>query len=390
MPRLDVASPFGRLALAHGLLVAGDTLVTMALAGSLFFNISPGAARSKVALYLLLTMAPFAVVAPLLGPAIDRSRGGRRAMLLLSAAGRAVLCFFMSDDLNKLLLFPEAFVVLVLSKAYVVAKSALVPSTVTDDDGLVHANSQLALTAVVVGAVAAIPGGLLLKFASGRWVLLLAAVAFAAGAVSALRLPKPVPLPGHEGAEGKAVPAVDAPRGVWLAASAMALLRGTVGFLAFLIAFNFRRDDAPSWWFGVAIAASMIGSLVGTLVAPRVRRVLREERILLAAVASVAVVGLLAALQGGGVWAAAVAGVLGVAAATAKLAFDSIVQRDAEASNHGRSFARFETRFQVAWVAGAFLPVVMPIPLRAGFLLLFVAGAAGAISYAGAGRTAFR
>src|SRR5690242_18447106 len=75
------ASPFSRLAITHAFMVAGDTLVTMALAGSLFFGVKPDAARSKVALYLLLTMAPFAAVAPLVGPALDRSRGGRRLIV---------------------------------------------------------------------------------------------------------------------------------------------------------------------------------------------------------------------------------------------------------------------------------------------------------------------
>src|SRR5690349_8065938 len=63
-----VALPFARFARAHALLGAGDTLVALALAGSLFFSISPDAARGRVALYLVLTMAPFAVVAPLIGP----------------------------------------------------------------------------------------------------------------------------------------------------------------------------------------------------------------------------------------------------------------------------------------------------------------------------------
>ena len=35
-------------------------------------------------------MAPFAVVAPFLGPIIDRTRGGRRMMVLVSAVGRAL------------------------------------------------------------------------------------------------------------------------------------------------------------------------------------------------------------------------------------------------------------------------------------------------------------
>ena len=67
-------SPFTRLARVHAFSVSTDTLVTVSLAGTLFFSIPSGAARDKVALYLLLTMAPFAVVAPLVGPAIDRSR----------------------------------------------------------------------------------------------------------------------------------------------------------------------------------------------------------------------------------------------------------------------------------------------------------------------------
>ena len=43
--------------------------------------------RGRVALYLALTMAPFAIVAPLLGPAIDRAKGGRRLMIIGTAAG---------------------------------------------------------------------------------------------------------------------------------------------------------------------------------------------------------------------------------------------------------------------------------------------------------------
>ena len=41
-----------------------DALVAMALAGSLFFDLDPNEARWKVFLYLALTMAPLAIVAP--------------------------------------------------------------------------------------------------------------------------------------------------------------------------------------------------------------------------------------------------------------------------------------------------------------------------------------
>jgi hypothetical protein len=123
----DQRSPFGRLALTHVLMTAGDTMFAVSLAGSLFFSISPTAAKDKVLLYLLLTVGPFAVAAPALGPVIDRSRGARRATVVASALGRALLCPFLAQDIHSLLLFPEAFAMLVLSKVYVVTKGALVP-----------------------------------------------------------------------------------------------------------------------------------------------------------------------------------------------------------------------------------------------------------------------
>src|SRR5690606_23235425 len=144
----------------HGLLVAGDTLVALALAGSLFFSIDPSAARWRVGLYLLLTMAPFAVVAPLIGPALDRAAGGRRMMVILSGALRAGVALLMIRHLESLLLFPEAFTMLVLGKGYHVAKSAMVPGTVRTDDELVEANSKLSLLSGIAGAVAVVPGGI--------------------------------------------------------------------------------------------------------------------------------------------------------------------------------------------------------------------------------------
>src|SRR3954451_15988511 len=181
-------SPFARLSLTHLFAVSGDTLVTMALAGSLFFSISPTAARSRVALYLLLTMAPFAVVAPLLGPVLDRSRSGRRTVVVVSLLGRAVVCLFMARHIDSLLLFPEAFVVLVLSKSYFVTKGALVPATVDDDRQLVKANSRLVVLGVVAGFVMAGPGVAVLQLAGGAWVLRFAALVFAGGAIAAVRL----------------------------------------------------------------------------------------------------------------------------------------------------------------------------------------------------------
>ncbi|MBV8297054.1 MAG: MFS transporter [Acidimicrobiia bacterium] len=374
-------SPFARLALTHVLAIAGDTLVTMALAGSLFFSISPHAARGRVALYLLLTMAPFAVVAPLLGPVLDRSRSGRRTVVVFCHAGRAAVCLLMARNLHSLLLFPEAFVVLVLSKSYIITKAALVPATVADDRQLVRANARLAVLAVVAGFVVAGPGVLILKlsFLGAAWVLRLASVVFVAAAVAGVRLARaPVERPP---APTESEAAKLRSRGILLGASAMSVLRGAVGFLTFLLAFAFRRAHAPSWWFGIAIGASLAGTLVGALVAPRLRRMVPEERMLTASLVAVAIAAAVGAWFGSRAAASALAGVVGLAAGAGKLAFDSIVQRDAPAAAQGRAFARFETRFQLVWVAAALIPVVASVPTRVGMILLAIACSGATIFY---------
>jgi hypothetical protein len=396
-------SAFARLARVHALSAAADTLVATSLAGTLFFSIPTGEARGRVALYLLLTIAPFALIGPLMGPALDRMPGGRRLLVLGTGAGRVITCLFMARNVDSLLLFPAAFVILVLGKAYAIARSALVPTVVDSDDDLVDANSRLSLLGGVSGFVAAVPGAIVLKLAGAEWVLLLAAVCGLAQAILASRLPRTqvaAEPPGEaESAELRGATVVHA-------AEAMGLLRGIVGFLTFLLAFALRGggDDtpipmglalgrairsvagfptaaasgggggSPTWHFGVVIAASVLGGLIGAVVAPRLRASMTEERILEGALVATIVGGLVAALIGGLLGATLIAGTVGVAASSGKLAFDAIVQRDAPDANRGRSFAAFETRFQLIWVIGGFIPVVVPLPARIGFLV--VAGAA--------------
>ena len=128
----DWSSRLGPIRRVHALSTMGDAFTTVALAGSLFFSISPTAARSKITLYLLLTDAPFGVVAPILGPLLDRKRGSRRIIVFALLVVRALMLLLMAKDLKSFLLFPEAFVVLVASKSYLVAKAALVPDLVDD------------------------------------------------------------------------------------------------------------------------------------------------------------------------------------------------------------------------------------------------------------------
>ena len=368
--------PFARLARTHALHSAGDTLVAIGLAGSLFFSISPDAARTRVALYLALTMAPFAVVAPLIGPLVDRQRGGRRQMVVGSLALRCVLCLLMTSHLDTLWLFPLAFAALVLGKAYGIARAALVPALVSEERELVQANAKLTLVSGVVGFVASVPGVIVLQLGA-PWVLLLAAGVFAAGGVVALQIPAARTSPPRTPQERAELRGL----GVLLAASAMAVLRAAVGFLSFLLAFSLRGEDAPAWWFGLILGAGAVGALVGAAVAPGLRRWVREERILFGSLVAVSLAAVVAIQLGGRGAAALLAGFVGVAASAGRLCFDAIVQRDAPEADHARSFARFETRFQLAWVLGAFVPVVLSMPRAVGYGALAVTTTVAAATY---------
>jgi len=374
--------PFARLARVQLASAAGDALFTIALAGSLFFNLDPDAARPKVALYLVLTIAPFAIVGPLIGPLIDRLRGGRRAMMIVSGLGRAVLAFLMIRHLDSLLLFPEAFGALVLGKTYHVAKSAIVPGLVRDQEDLVEANSKLVLLSGVGGALAAGPG-LLLSLIGSQWVLGAAMIVFASVAPLAARLPRTSiaqqPIAEEERNDLRGA-------GIVLAASAMAILRGMTGFTLFLVAFWLRREDAATIWFGLMVAASAMGAFIGAVAGPLLRRLVREEYLLGGVLTIAAAVGLFATFPGDRMAVLAFVMSVGFAAGLGKLSFDAIVQRDAPTVNQGRSFARFETRFQLFWVLGALIPVMAPngvLPLRAGLIILALSSGAAAFLYLG-------
>ena len=377
--------PFTWLARTHLLSAAGDALIAIALAGSLFFNLDPAAARPRVALYLLVTMAPFAVVGPLIGPLVDRSRGGRRGMIIGAGIARAVLALLMVRHLDSLLLFPEAFGALVAGKTYHVAKSAVVPGLVREERDLVEANSKLMLLSGLGGALAAGPG-VLLSLASSRWVLVLAAVVFVLMTFPARRLPRTVVRPVLPAQPGQPAQASGRRGGMLLAGSAMGVVRAMTGFTLFLIAFWLRTDDAAPWWFGFMFTASAVGQLIGAVGAPWLRRRVREEVLLASTLLLAAAVSFYVVTAPDRFSVLVLAMVIGLMSALGKLCFDAIVQRDEVPADRGRTFARFETRFQLMWVIGALVPVAAPsgiLPLRAGVMLLGIAGLVAVVLYAG-------
>ena len=371
---------FRRLSITHAAMMGGDAAMIVALANSLFFSISPSAARGRVLLFLIISFAPFLLIAPLIGPVIDRIAGGRRTVIQAVAAARVVLSLLMAMAIDNLALFPLVFAALVLQKTYLVSKQALVPSVVRSERDLVEANSKLGLIAGLTGFVAVIPAALL-QLVTGHGVLTLvyAAALFGFALASATRLPADVVA---------AEPAEAAERiqlhslGLQLAEVAMLFLRASVGFLFFLLAFWLRTKTAGAAWFGVAVALSALGTMAGNAIGPRVRRSISEETMLLGALGLSAVVGVVAALLGGVLAGVLLACVLNLSAALGRLAFESIVQRDAPQANRGRAFARFETRFQLGWAVAGLIPVVIDIPGAIGFLLVGVVCAAAFVNYA--------
>ena len=397
--RKFAVSPFVRLSRVHAFSAAGDAMVTVALAGSLFFNIDPSAARWRVGLYLAMTIAPFAVISPLIGPIIDRYAGGRRIMIFGINLIRVVVAALMITNLDSLFLFPLAFAMLVLQKSYAIAKAAVVPTTVSTHEELVEKNSRLSLLSGLAGFIGAAPAALLQWIGGPSWSVLLAAIVFFAAAVASLRLPKTKIASDPENEKERQELRS---KGIVQAASGMGVLRGIIGFFTFLVAFAYRggtddldlsgtgtaigaklheellgvdlgADGASAIKLGAVIAFGVLGGLSGSIISPRLRVRIDEERILLGALLTTFVAALLGLWSGGISGALLVGFAVAISANAGKLAFDSIVQRDAPDANYGRSFARFETRFQLLWVVGALIPVIFTIPARLGFLLLSIA-----------------
>jgi hypothetical protein len=371
-PRRAGASKFQRLAATHALMMGADAAMVVSLADSLFFDIDLDAARSRVMLFLALGFAPFLVVAPLIGPLIDRVAGGRRFVIQLVAVARVVLTLLMARYVDALALFPLVFGSLVLQKTYAVSKSAIVPSTVRSDAELVEANSKLGLIAGLTGVVAVVPAAILLALSGSSATLVYSAALFAASFVAATRLPSDVV--AEEAADSEEVRELHSSN-IELGAIAMTLLRASVGFTFFHLAFWLRAQEQGTLWFAAVVGLSALAAMVANAVAARIRVRIREETMLSIALLVCAVTGLGVALLGGPVGAVILAGSVNLMASLGRLSFESIVQRDAPGANRGRAFAGFETRFQLAWALGAFAAVAVQVSGPVGFLIVGVAAA---------------
>lgn len=368
----------GRIAMltrVHTIHSAAESCLVISLAGSIFFSVSPDAARPRVLLFLSLTLAPFLLVAPLLDPVVRRLRGGLRTTLLLTFVVRAVLAVAIAQQLRTLLLFPLVFLTMVTAKAYTITRNAAVPSLVDEIDELVSANARISRTATIVGSAAAAIAVAVFSAASAAATLVLASGVYVAGAILATRLGR-IAGPGPAG-EQIALVELDQPE-VNDAVADMMALRAAAGFALFQFGFSLRSAGEPAWVLGALIGGNSVGAFVGTFVAPWLRRH-RPERFMFTAVLLAAAGGaVVAGLFFGRFTLIAAIVVLGGCSSIGRRALDATIQAQAPDARTTGAYARIETRLELAWVLAACVAVAIRVASWVGALVLaaFLAGAA--------------
>ncbi|MDQ0581776.1 MFS transporter [Streptomyces rishiriensis] len=391
-------SGLGKLIELHGVNGAGDVMITIALASTVFFSVPTDEARGRVALYLAITMAPFTVLAPVIGPLLDRLPHGRRAAMAGAMLARALLALVLSGAVvtGSIEMYPAALGVLVASKAYGVVRSAVVPRLLPPRFSLVRANSRVTLGGLLATGIAA-PVGAGLQALGPRYPLYGAFVIFVAGTFLSFSLPRKV-----DSAKGEAVALLAADEqhlhgphrqpvkrpglrtvgiAVTHALGANAALRWLSGFLTFFLAFLLREHpltgQSAAVSLGMVAVSAGVGNALGTAVGAWLRSK-APELIIVTVVAVVLGAAIVAAAFFGAFLVACMAAVAGFSQALAKLSLDALIQRDVPELVRTSAFARSETLLQVCWVFGGAVGIVMPLN---GALGLSVAAAVVALGW---------
>lgn len=358
-------SGLARILELHALNTAGDAAIAISLAGTLFFTVPTEQASGQVALFLAVTMLPFAIVAPLIGPFIDRFRRGRRWAIGTTMALRGFCCWVLADAVldESTGFYFAALLCLISSKAYSVTRAAAVPRVLPPDLTLVKANARISLVGTFAAALSA-PVAIGFAAIGPSWSLRYAFVVFVVGTVLAIRLD-----PRVDSALGEE-PAIISPRhGVVIPRSVVDALRSNVGlrtmsgFLAIYMAFTLREPPDTLAWPGPApvlmalvIGAAGCGNLVGVALGTWARD-RAPRRVVVAALSLDTAALTVAALLGW--WPVVVA--LGLAAgfsqSIGKLSLDAMIQANVAEEVRTSMFARTEALLQLAWVIGGLIGI---------------------------------
>lgn len=359
-------SGLSRLLELHAFNTAGDAAVAVSLAGTLFFTVPTEEASSQVALFLVLTMLPFAVVAPLIGPFLDRFRRGRRWAIGTTLAVRAFCCWVLAGAVvdESPTFYVAALGVLVSSKAYGVTRAAAVPRLLPVEFTLVKANSRISLTGTAAAVISA-PLAVGAAAIGAPWALRYAAVLFVIGTVLAILLPERVDSSAGE----EQVDIAGRRHGIAVSRNVVnglrsnAGLRLLTGFLTIFMAFVLREPPDSMGWGGNAtvlmalvIGSAGLGNTLGIVIGSWTKS-RRPERVVLAVLVLDVVVLVLAAAFFKWPLAAVLGLTVGLCQSLGKLSLDALIQKDVDEHVRTSMFARSETLLQLSWVIGGLLGI---------------------------------
>ena len=365
-------SGLGRLIEVHALSNAGDAAVMVGLAGTLFVSAQPGEAKDHVALFLVLTMLPFAIVAPLIGPLLDRYRHGRRWAMGGTLALRGFLCWVLADAIEKgsTWQFPTALAILVSSKAYLVTRSSATPRLLPPGMTLVKANGRMSLAGVAGASIGGpLAGGAAALFGA-TWAFRAAFLLFVVGTVLAILLPPDIDSERTDSLRsGRAQ--VRLPSVIVSALRANVGLRWISGFLTMFMAFLMKTHPLPGWedrattLLALVVGAAALGNALGTVLGSLVKN-FAPRTVVIGSLLADAVAMVVCAVHFTLVTAIVVGLVAGLGQQLGKLAVDSLIQDHLAEAVRTSAFARSETVLQLAWVIGGIYACVVPTDATIG------------------------
>jgi len=393
--RADGADESGLTSLSWSLMLnyASDAALAIALANTLFFSAASAESKWKVALYLLITIAPFALIAPLIGPALDKVQRGRRLAMSVASVASAVMCLVIALNMDSWALYPAALGKMVLSKSYMVLKSAVTPRVVPGEITLSKTNARL----TIFGLAAAGAGGAIAALFSwiagspgAAWVAVLICLV---GAGQAMRIPSwvertegEVPATLHSQALRRRKPTTKQPitTGVVVALWGNGTIRLLTGFLMLFAAFAVKSsaEDSGQGPFtqllllGAIGGAAAVGGFLGNAIGSRLHLGRADQVITLSLAATLA--STLLATIAPGVATAAIVGLVGATgSALAKISLDAVIQHDLPEQSRASAFGRSETVLQLSWCVGGAIGLLLPPTYWVGFLVVSILLAAG-------------
>ncbi|OZF05650.1 MFS transporter [Rhodococcus sp. 14-2686-1-2] len=403
--KADGADKSGLTALTYATMAnfASDAAIAVALANTLFFSAATGEDKLKVALYLVITIAPFAVIAPLIGPMLDRLQHGRRIALATSFGLRTVLAVVLVFNFDSWVLYPAALGMLVLSKSFAVLKSAVTPRVLPPEIDLVRVNSRLTVFGLIGGTIVA--GGIAagIAFVAGSpGALWFVAAITVFGAYLSMRIPSwvevtegevPATLSYHgDDAQTEVIRrgrAEETPSATPAKARRQPLgkaviiglwgngtIRILTGFLTLYVAFvaKAQTEHEPikqAAMLGLVGAAAAIGNFAGNAAGARIK-LGRPAIVVLRCTTAVTIGAIVAAITGSLLTAALAALIASAASALAKVSLDASLQSDLPPESIASGFGRSETVLQLCWVLGGTMGVLLPTEFWLGFTVVSV------------------